>query len=238
VRDVLIADGLIAEIGPDLKTPARADVLDLTGLTAAPGFIDIHTHVDPDGPLNIGLFPDMAGIFSGNSTIIDAGSTGAGNFEAFRDKYIQNSRTRVYALLNLARNGIDSWSELAEEGNLAPEALKAVARANPGLAVGVKVRSDAEAVGGMGLTPFRMGRQVARELGLPLVVHIGEAPPTMAETLDLAGPGDLLTHCYTAYAPNGIYNSLVGEDGRVLDAVWRAKERGALFDVGHGGLAG
>jgi dihydroorotase len=82
-----------------------------------------------------------------------------------------------------------------------------------------------------------MGRQVARELGLPLVVHVGEAPPRTAEMLDLAGPGDLLTHCYTAYAPNGLRNSLVDEDGRVLDEVWQAKERGVLFDVGHGGCS-
>ncbi|MDL2226105.1 amidohydrolase family protein [Deltaproteobacteria bacterium OttesenSCG-928-M10] len=235
ICNVLIVDGVIAEIAPGLKAPAGADEISLEGRFVAPGFIDIHTHIDPDGPLNIGLFPDMAGLMLGNSTIIDAGSTGAGNFEAFRDKYMLTAKSRVFALLNLAHNGIDSWSELAEAGNLRPDALIEAARRNPGRVVGVKVRSDAEAIGQMGLTPFKMGQKAARQLGLPFVAHVGEAPPAMEEMLKLAVGGNLLTHCYTAYAPNGVHNSMINEKGEVLPEVWQAKARGVLFDVGHGG---
>lgn len=41
---VLIEDGVIAAVGPDIKPPAGAQVNDLPNLTLAPGFIDLHVH--------------------------------------------------------------------------------------------------------------------------------------------------------------------------------------------------
>lgn len=42
--DVLVKDGKIAEVGPDLRRPRAAEVIDATGHNIAPGFIDIHVH--------------------------------------------------------------------------------------------------------------------------------------------------------------------------------------------------
>ncbi len=42
-------------------------------------------------------------------------------------------------------------------------------------------------------------------------------------------PGDILTHCYRPEP-----NSAIGPDGKVLDAVRQARERGVLFDIAHG----
>ena len=53
----------------------------------------------------------------------------------------------------------------------------------------------------------------------------------LADQLALLRPGDLLTYCF--YSGDG---SIV-EDGRVLDCVWDARERGVLFDVGDGATA-
>jgi N-acyl-D-aspartate/D-glutamate deacylase len=47
--DVLVRDGRIVAVGPDLASSdaARdAEVVDLAGLTLTPGFIDVHTHFD------------------------------------------------------------------------------------------------------------------------------------------------------------------------------------------------
>jgi dihydroorotase len=60
------------------------------------------------------------------------------------------------------------------------------------------------------------------------MVHLGGAPAPLAELLELLRPGDVVTHCYT---PAG--NGLV-EGGAVIDAAHAARERGVLFDVGHG----
>jgi len=70
-----------------------------------------------------------------------------------------------------------------------------------------------------------------------VMVHIGgvETRALMTGILDLLRPGDILTHAYTG-APNlaGDFTNLV-QDGRLLPAALAAKQRGVVFDVGHGG---
>src|SRR5438034_5001416 len=57
----------------------------------------------------------------------------------------------------------------------------------------------------------------------------------MSQILDLLRPGAILTHAYTG-APNigGAFTNIV-QDGKLLPAALAAKQRGVIFDVGHGG---
>jgi dihydroorotase len=47
--DVLVADGQIAGIGPALKAPKEAEVVDAHGQVLLPGFVDLHTHLREPG---------------------------------------------------------------------------------------------------------------------------------------------------------------------------------------------
>lgn len=47
--DVLVDDGQIAQIGPDLAIPDTADVIDASGHVLLPGFVDLHTHLREPG---------------------------------------------------------------------------------------------------------------------------------------------------------------------------------------------
>ncbi len=44
--DVLITDGVIVEIGPELERPAHHEVVEANGRKAYPGFVDGHSHMD------------------------------------------------------------------------------------------------------------------------------------------------------------------------------------------------
>ena len=67
--------------------------------------------------------------------------------------------------------------------------------------------------------------------------HIGgvETPELMSQILDLLRAGDILTHAYSG-APNlsNAFTNIV-QDGKLLPAALAAKQRGVVFDVGHGG---
>ncbi len=49
LADVLVRDGMVAEVGPSLSAPVGADVFDATGLVVAPGLIDVHVHLREPG---------------------------------------------------------------------------------------------------------------------------------------------------------------------------------------------
>src|ERR1700674_3371699 len=48
IADVLIVDGKIAGVAPNLSAPG-ADIFDATGMVVAPGFIDMHVHLREPG---------------------------------------------------------------------------------------------------------------------------------------------------------------------------------------------
>ena len=234
VGDVLLVNGKIAGIASAIPAPPQADIISLEGQYVSPGFIDGHGHFDMENPMGIGLYHDAAGVRVGNSTVIDAGTTGAENFPHFRKRYMDQGMTRLYAMLNLSCRGIDTWAEESDVSRFDLKAIRQVVAGNRDRIVAIKVRSDWEAVGRLGIYPCQMGQRIARELDLPLVIHIGEAEPFSTDILDLTDKGDMVTHCYNAYHPNGVWNSLIDDCGQIQREAWRARERGVLFDVGHG----
>ena len=64
---------------------------------------------------------------------------------------------------------------------------------------------------------------------MPMMVHIDEPPPMLDEVLELLRAGDVLTHCFRPFP-----NCAATPDGKVHDYVLKARERGVIFDIGHG----
>jgi len=115
---------------------------------------------------------------------------------------------------------------------------KAVAE-NADIAIGVKVRMSENVIAHNGIEPLRRAILACERAGTGgrVMAHIGgvETSELMSQILDLLRPGDILTHAYSG-APNiaGAFTNIV-QNGRVLPAALAAKQRGVVFDVGHGG---
>jgi dihydroorotase len=231
--DVAIARGRIAAVAPTLDS-GEATVRDVTGLIVVPGLIDIHTHVYHKAT-SLSVDPGLVARRSAVTTLVDAGSAGAGNYDGFRDYVMAHSPYRILAFLNISYPGIFGFDKglFIGEATLAEmlpvDRCVAKVEANRDRIIGIKVRIGGAASEPLGLGALRLALEAAEQSRLPLMAHIGGPPPSYAEVVSMLRPGDILTHCYRP-APN----SALGEDGRILPAIREARERGVLFDVAHG----
>ena len=105
----------------------------------------------------------------------------------------------------------------------------ACVRAHPEQVVGIKARASGNVCLENGPEVLRRSRDIADEVGLPLMLHLGPPRPVLPEMLAVLRAGDILTHCFTDLARPRLV-----EGERVLAEVLDARERGVVFDVGHG----
>jgi len=172
---------------------------------------------------------------SGVTTAVDTGSAGPGNFAGFRKHVIERSDVRILAYLHVSFAGIYAFASRIMVGEsedmrlMAPVDAVEVAKANRDIVVGIKVRVGARASGRSGTAPLDVALQVAEEVGVPVMAHIDEPPPSYDEVIARLRPGDVLTHAFRPFP-----NSPATAQGTVKRAVMDARRRGVLFDIGHG----
>ena len=234
IRDVAFEDGRVVALDDEIPADRARQVVDARGAIVTPGLIDLHSHVYWGGT-SLGVDADRLAASSGTTTYVDAGSAGAGNFLGFRSHVIERSKVRILAYLNISFAGIFGFSNrvmVGECGDLrlcdTVEAV-AAAREHSDLIVGVKVRSGRIAGGNRGIAPVDLAIEAADRLQLPVMAHIDEPPPGRLEVLGRLRRGDILTHCFRPF-PNAPVNGA----GQIRADVIEARERGIVFDIGHG----
>jgi len=239
-QDIGIRFGTVEAIEANIPAERSLWSIDATGKLVTPGLIDLHAHVFPYGSA-IGIPPDELVPHQCTTTLVSAGDGGANNIAALRRFVAAQSRTRIYAFVHIANNGLSAFP-VAELYNIDNAQVDACARAvaeNPDFAIGVKVRMSQNVIFKHGAEPLKRAISAAEQSGVParVMMHIGgvESAELMTTILDLLRPGDILTHAYTG-APNieGIKTNIV-QDGKLIAAAIEAKQRGIIFDVGHGG---
>src|SRR5437016_5160023 len=239
-RDIGIRYGVIEAVEPDIPAARALRSIDAGGKLVTPGLIDLHCHVYPYGSA-IGIPADELVQFQGTTTVVSAGDAGVNNLAALRRYIVAQSRARIYAFVHIANNGLSAFpvAELYNIDNAQVEACAMALAENQDFLIGVKVRMSENVIFKHGLEPLKRAIQACEMCGWPakMMVHIGgvETRELMSEILDLLRPGDVLTHAYSG-APNiaGAFTNIV-QDGKLLPAALSAKQRGVMFDVGHGG---
>jgi dihydroorotase len=122
VLDVLLADGVVAEVGKKLN-PRGAQVLEMKGLVVCPGFIDLHTHLREPGredkeTIATGTRAAAAGGFTAVCAMpnTDPVNDNAGITRAILEKARSEGVVRVYPIGAITRGS--KGEELAEYGDL------------------------------------------------------------------------------------------------------------------------
>jgi dihydroorotase len=234
VRDVAILDGKIAAVAEHIDPAQAFKVVNLHGLYVTPGLVDIHVHVfagtGEKGSYagDLSVYPDGFTLRGGVTTVADAGCAGWRNFEDFKQHVIDRSKTRVLAFLNIVGAGMrgPKYENILADMEAKPSAEMALKY--KGLIIGIKTAHYA----GPEWTPVETAVEAGTIANIPVMVDFGtnfkERPMSELVTKKLR-PGDIYTHCYS-----GLRNEL-DESGHVNPAMFEARKRGVIFDVGHGG---
>src|SRR5450432_1266937 len=213
VADVLIADGRVVGVGPNLPS-SKAEVFDATGMIVAPGFIDMHVHLREPG------FEHAESIESGSRAAAAGGFTSIccmPNTKPVNDSVTVTSyiveRARRFAVVNVFPIGAitkgSDGEELAAIGSMKAAGI-------------VAISDDGRPV--MNSRVMRRAMEFARSLDLPVIDH--------CEDLNLSAGGDMHEGVHsTKLGLRGIPAS--SEDVMVARDILLAAATGARFHVAH-----
>ncbi|TDO85923.1 dihydroorotase [Halanaerobium saccharolyticum] len=205
-------------------------VLDLKDSYLSPGWIDLHTHIYY-GVSNLGLNPDLIGPKTGVTVLNDTGSAGEANFLGFKKYIIEPRDYPIYSFINLGSTGLIKSNQISELNSLNMidlDNLYQRIEENRDYIKGIKLRASGVILQGMNSDIVKLAKEAAREVSLPLMVHVGEPLPLLEDILPYLDPGDIVTHVYHGKRW-GIYRK-----GEFLNEYKVAIEKGIKFDVGHG----
>ncbi|WP_438348780.1 amidohydrolase/deacetylase family metallohydrolase [Paenibacillus sp. FA6] len=227
LNDIVIEDGIIVEIAQAGAAEGEHSY-NCSDLYVSSGWIDLHVHAFPAfDPYGDEI--DEIGVKQGVTTIVDAGSCGADQIADLRTS-AEQARTNVFAFLNISRIGLKRVDELSNLDWIDMEQAVQAAHDHKGFVVGLKARISQSVVKDNGIQPLRLARILSYKTLLPLMVHIGSAPPDIEEVLALLEKNDIVTH-YLNGKSNNLFDS---EEGNPLQVLLDALDRGVHLDVGHG----
>ena len=230
--DVAVSRRRIAAILPAGNDATAKRTIDVSDRLVTPGLIDLHTHLGFEIHRLV-LAPETACPPGGVTAAVDMGSTGVFTFPWYRQRVLADCPIRLYSFLNISALGttaihtpyyVEHYGAYID----VPEAIRTVEEHRDYIR-GIKVFAAGQMVGEWALPAIAAAQEVAGATGLPIAVHVSQGPPSLDEIVDRLRPGDILTHTLTPHD-----QGIMDDTGRIRAAVWRARERGVWFDVGHG----
>ncbi|MBN8732791.1 MAG: amidohydrolase/deacetylase family metallohydrolase [Acidobacteria bacterium] len=217
--DVAVTAGTIRKVARDIPAAHARRVIPARGYYVTPGLIDLHAHLDAAGDAS-SVNADHNSLRHGVTTAVDAGSSGHDTFEAFKTHVIDHAQTRVLAFLNIAGGGMPGSGKRSGPTAMDAEAAARMARTHPRIIVGIRTGQAQPAI------PKSLDLALrAATLSGTVVMVAGVDQDRILERLR---PGDLYTHTFGRFTP------LLDEQKKVRVSIIQARQRGILFDAGHG----
>jgi len=231
--DIAISGDKIAKLAKDIPSQEGRRVVDARDKLVTPGLIDMHCHVF-DCVYHTSVEPDIAGVKQGVTTVGDGGSAGEQTFAAFLKYIIPPAKTRIFCFLHLCSIGLMPEPELKDWDEVNLEAMADTIAAHRDIIKGVKLRLVGKLVAEAGVEVVKTAKKIAKQFGLPVMIHIGDmeekvSPTLTKEFLPLLEPGDILTHIYT-----GNFGNTLLPDGKVMPEMKAAMKRGVIMDTAIG----
>ncbi len=233
-KDIRVKNGVASEIRTGLLPEPGENVLDASGCFLTSGWIDSHVHAgrfpSPETGEGIGLPAETELLPLGTTCLLDAGTAGCRNYEAYRELYSAGN-ARCLAWLNLGSHGINRGrKDFAGPGDIREEEIGGIfERYRDGL-LGLKIRIDPQTCYDPAFV-LRRARALSDELGVRLQVHAPRSDLGLETVLGYLRAGDVLTH---VYADRSACMRITEEGGMLKPCIREARERGVIFDVGHG----
>ncbi|MEU4316060.1 amidohydrolase/deacetylase family metallohydrolase [Nocardia sp. NPDC024068] len=243
--DVAVRDGRVVAIQPRILDSSAREVVDVRGKLVVPGLIDTHAHVFRYVSGRFGLDPDMVGVRSGVTTVVDQGGPSCMTLPGFRHYIAEPADTRVLAFLSAYLvGGLEGhlYENLYSPDGVNIDATVAAVEGNRDLVRGIKAHAEIGGFARWGIRVIEMAAEIAHRVDLPLYVHFGQlwklpeggangedADTILERVIPLLQPGDVLAHPFTRH-PGGF----VDHDGNVHTVIRAALDRGLKVDVGHG----
>ena len=235
VMDVAIKDGKIVRVAKSLSPKDAIKAIDVEGLYITPGLIDIHVHVyngtgergSYAGDLSVP--PDGFTFRNGVTTVVDAGCSGWRNFEDFKDRIIDRSKTRVLAMLNIVGNGMRGGRYEQNTADMDGVATAAMAAKHRDVVVGIKTAH----YNGNDWIAVDQALVAGTRANIPVMVDFGgdrPARPLYDLLTRKLRPGDIYTHMYSGLRQEQDMKTMGPQRGMI-----EGRARGVYFDAGTGG---
>jgi dihydroorotase len=243
--DLAIRGGRVAAVEETILPSGAVEVIDVAGKLVLPGLIDTHAHVYQYVTGRFGLNPDMVGVRSGVTTVIDQGGPSCMTLPGFRHFIVAPAATQVFAFLSAYLvGGLEGhyYPNLYSPAGVDIDATVAAANANKDIVRGIKGHAEIGGFARWGIKVLEMSAEIGRRAELPLYVHFGElwglpesgangedADTILERVIPKLRPGDILAHPFTRH-PGGFVN----RNGEVHSVIRAAIDAGLKVDVGHG----
>jgi dihydroorotase len=195
----------------------------------------MHAHVfSTHRRSTLSLDPHVNTFSSGVTTVVDAGTAGWRDFVDLRTEVIDRARIRVLAYVNIVGSGMGGdWEHDVRE--MRPTLAAAMAEEHCDVVGGIKTAHYwAKRPFGAAHPPWAAvdaAVEAGERCGLPVMVDFYPWLPQRPYPdliLDKLRPGDIHTHVFAQQFP------IIDERGNVYDYLFQARERGVIFDLGHG----